>query len=115
MTYVSRYTSTVLIYISLNFFLLLEFSGKSSGISLKKIGDEQMLIGLFLILKEKKFSCLPLNKKVPVWYTPLILGLRRQRQVYLCEFKASLVCKASALTARDIHRNQTKQMKKILY
>lgn len=25
------------------------------------------------------------------WHTPLIPRLRRQRQVYLCEFKASLV------------------------
>ena len=33
------------------------------------------------------------------WRTSLILALRRQRQVDLCEFKASLVYKANSKTA----------------
>jgi hypothetical protein len=36
---------------------------------------------------------------------PLILALRRQRQVDLCEFKASLVYRASPRTVKDIQGN----------
>lgn len=35
------------------------------------------------------------------WYMPLILALDRQRQEDLCEFKASLIYRASSRTARD--------------
>jgi hypothetical protein len=39
------------------------------------------------------------------WYTPLILRLRRQRQVDLCELKASLVYRVSSRTVRATQRN----------
>jgi len=48
------------------------------------------------------------------WRTPLIPALRRQRQVALCECKASLVYRASSRTARAIEENslssKTKQI-----
>jgi hypothetical protein len=37
--------------------------------------------------------------------TPLIPALRRQRQVDLCKFKASMVYRASSRTARDTQKN----------
>lgn len=36
---------------------------------------------------------------------PLITALRRQRQKDVCEFEASLVCRASSRTARAAQRN----------
>ena len=36
-----------------------------------------------------------------VWHTPLILALQRQRQVDLCEFKASMVYRVSWITQRN--------------
>ena len=36
------------------------------------------------------------------WYMPLISSLGRQKQVYLCVFKASLVYKVSSITARAV-------------
>ena len=36
------------------------------------------------------------------WCTPLILVLRRQKQVDLCEFKASLVYRVSSRTVRTV-------------
>jgi hypothetical protein len=40
-----------------------------------------------------------------VWRTPIIPALRRQRQADLCEFKASLVYRASFRTDKDTQRN----------
>jgi len=50
------------------------------------------------------------------WFRPLTLALRRQRQVNLCEFKASLVYRMSSKTARETllslkNKNKTKQNK----
>jgi hypothetical protein len=51
-----------------------------------------------------------------LWCTPLISTLRRQSQVDLCEFKASLVYKASSKTVRAVTqrnpvlKNKTKQI-----
>ena len=48
------------------------------------------------------------------WYMPLIPGLRRQRQVDLCESEASLVYRGSSRTARATQGNpvsKTKQNK----
>jgi hypothetical protein len=46
---------------------------------------------------------------------PLIPAFRRQRQVDLCEFKASLVYRASSRTARATQRNPvSKKKKKVL-
>jgi hypothetical protein len=42
------------------------------------------------------------------WYKPLIPGLRRQRQVDLCESEASLVYRGSSRTARAIKTKQNK-------
>ena len=42
---------------------------------------------------------------------PLIPALRRQKQVYLCEFEASLVYKSSRI-ARDAQRNPVLKEKK---
>ena len=39
------------------------------------------------------------------WYTPLIPALRRQRQADLCEFKSSLIYRASSRAARATQRN----------
>jgi len=39
------------------------------------------------------------------WYMTLIPALRRQRQVELCEFEASLVYRVSSRTARAAHRH----------
>jgi hypothetical protein len=39
---------------------------------------------------------------------PLIPALRRQRQVALCEFEASLVYRVSFRTAKAIQRNHVK-------
>ena len=39
------------------------------------------------------------------WYVPLIPALGRQTQADLCEFKASLVYKASSRTARATQKN----------
>jgi len=39
------------------------------------------------------------------WRTPLIPAVGRQSQVHLCEFKASLVYRASSRTARATQRN----------
>jgi hypothetical protein len=39
------------------------------------------------------------------WFTPLISELRRQRQADLCEFKASLIYRASSRTGRATQRN----------
>ena len=36
---------------------------------------------------------------------PLVPALRRQRQVNVCDFKASLVYRASSRTTRDTQRN----------
>ena len=46
------------------------------------------------------------------WHTPLILILWRQRQADLCEFKASLVYRASSRTARATQRNPVLKKKK---
>jgi hypothetical protein len=43
---------------------------------------------------------------------PLIPALRRQRQVSLCEFKASLVYSLSSRKARATQRNPVKKKKK---
>jgi hypothetical protein len=43
-------------------------------------------------------------KSWALWLTPLIPALRRQRQADLCEFKASLVCRASSRTSRATQR-----------
>jgi hypothetical protein len=43
---------------------------------------------------------------------PLVPALRRQRQVALCEFKASLVYKASFRTARTTKRSPVLKSKK---
>jgi hypothetical protein len=50
------------------------------------------------------------------WHTPLISALGRQRQVDLCEFKASLVYRMNSRTARatqrnPVSKNKTKQNK----
>ena len=43
------------------------------------------------------------------WHTPLIPALRRQRQMELCEFKASLVYRARSRTLRAFtQRNPVK-------
>ena len=58
------------------------------------------------------------KKKRAWWCMPLILALRRQRQVGLCEFKASLVYRVSSRKARATclkktkTQNKTKQNKK---
>jgi hypothetical protein len=39
------------------------------------------------------------------WHTPLIPGLERQRHVDLCEFKASLVYRASSRAVKGTQRN----------
>jgi hypothetical protein len=64
------------------------------------------------ILKKKKRK----REKISgwaLWPTPLIPAPRRQRQVNLCEFEASLVYRASSSTTRPIHktlsRKKTKQ------
>ena len=41
---------------------------------------------------------------------PLIPALRRQRQVDLCEFEASLVYRVSSRTARATQRNPVKKV-----
>ena len=47
------------------------------------------------------------------WLTPLIPALRRQRQADLCEFKASLVYRASSRTgSKAIQRNPVSKNKK---
>ena len=47
-----------------------------------------------------------LTKQSQAWqHTPLVPALRRQRQVDLCEIKASLVYRASLRTVRDTQRN----------
>ena len=38
------------------------------------------------------------------WLTPLVPALGWQRQVDLCEFEASLVCRANSRTARNTQR-----------
>ena len=40
-----------------------------------------------------------------MWYTHLILALRRQRQEDLCEFEDCLVYRVSSRTARAIWRD----------
>jgi hypothetical protein len=45
-------------------------------------------------------------------YTLLIPVLRRQRQVELWEFEASLVCRVSSRTARATQRNPVSKNKK---
>ena len=50
------------------------------------------------------------------WCTPSMSALGRQRQMNLCEFKASLVSRASFRTVRATQRNpvsKTKQTKKL--
>ena len=42
---------------------------------------------------------------------PLILALRKQRQVILCEFKTSLVYRVSYKTALHTHRHTHTQQK----
>jgi hypothetical protein len=53
------------------------------------------------------------------WYTPLIPAVGRQRQVVLCEFKASLVYLVSSRPVwaayRDPVSNKTKKLKCLLY
>jgi len=54
------------------------------------------------------------------WHTPLIPTLGRQRQVNLCEFKASLIYRMNSRAARATQRNavskkQNKTKKKGLY
>jgi hypothetical protein len=39
------------------------------------------------------------------WHTPLVMGLRRQRQADLCEFKTSLVYRASSRKVGATQRN----------
>ena len=46
------------------------------------------------------------------WHRPLIPALRRQRWVGLCEFKASLVYRASLRTAKTTQRNSVSKNKK---
>jgi hypothetical protein len=46
------------------------------------------------------------------WLTPLILALGKQRQVDLCEFKASVIYRVSSRTARDKQRNPISKKKK---
>ena len=51
------------------------------------------------------------------WRRPLILALGRQRQVDLCEFKASLVYRASSRTAEATGRpclEKTEKKKKLI-
>lgn len=38
-----------------------------------------------------------------MWYTLLILVLRRQRQVYLCEFKITLIYTMSSTSVRTTY------------
>jgi hypothetical protein len=45
------------------------------------------------------------------WCTPLIPALRRQRQVYLCEFEASLIYRVSSRTVSAIQRNSVSDKK----
>ena len=45
------------------------------------------------------------------WCTLLIPALRRQRQVDLCKFEASLIYKASFRTVRAIQRNLSQKIK----
>ena len=44
------------------------------------------------VIKEKE-------KSQAQWHIPLIIALRRQRQVYLCEIEASLVYTVSSIPA----------------
>ena len=46
------------------------------------------------------------------WFKPLIPKLKRQRQVDLCEFEASLVYKSSSRTARATQGNSVSEKKK---
>jgi hypothetical protein len=46
------------------------------------------------------------------WYMPLIVALRRQRQVDLCEFEASLAYKVSSRMARATERNPVSKQNK---
>ena len=46
------------------------------------------------------------------WHTPLIPALRRQRQVDVYEFEASLVYRSSSRTARATQKNPALKKKK---
>ena len=46
------------------------------------------------------------------WHTPLIPALRKQRQADLCEFKASLVHRASSRTGSIATENPVSRKKK---
>lgn len=65
---------------------------------------------MIILVDVKKYSsiCYPFLIKMlraaVWWYMPLIKALGKQREAYLCEFKASLIYRGNSRTASATHK-----------